>query len=435
MRVPGYPWTVGLQRMQRQKYIAVLTLAAFLILGGGWLLRPREIPNSPAPLPTESELALLARRAERRSLDSMTTYFAVTAGDVESSIVYLPGPGTSGVVWGDGRIVTAPLLQQASGMVTVQSGFGQDRGEPTIWGPRVPLAAVALGDGLVGLRAASSPTAIPEAGTWVLAVWRAGPDRGFAPGNYLQSVPTTCGERRVQEVVSSLAPTRMMVGGGLFDIDGGLLAVMLPCDDRIAAIATSSVAAMLTQADTSEQRLLARYGLVLGELSAAEVAYFELNDGVMVREVWTGYRGHEAGLLPGDIILALDGAAVTATGGLVALGEPPGEQALELSVRRGTRALTIELSENDLEEVPALAATPGAGLVWDTPLEPYRIDAVLPDSRAAVAGIEPGDRLIRIDHADPRNLAQVQQVFSDTTTLPVLLDIERGERRLAILVQ
>ena len=435
MRVPGYPWTVDLQQTQRRKYIAILTLAALLILGGGWLLRPREIPNSPAPLPTENELALLARRAERRSLDSMATYFAVTAGNVESSIVYLPGAGTSGVVWEDGTIVTAPLLQEAGGLVTVQSGFGQDRGEPTIWGPRVSLAAVELGDGLAGLRAVSSPTAIPEAGTWVLAVWRAGPERGFAPGNYLQSVPATCGERRVQEVASSLAPTRMMVGGGLFDIDGGLLAVMLPCGDRIAAIATSSVAAMLTQADTSEQRLLARYGLVVGALSTDEAAYFELNDGVMVREVWTGFRGHEAGLLPGDIIQSLDGAAVTAPGGLVVLGEPPGEQALELSVRRGATTLTIALSENDIEEIPDLAAMPGAGLVWDAPPEPYRIDAVLPDSRAAVAGIEPGDRLVRIDHAEPRNLAQVQQVFSDTTTLPVLLDVERGERRLAILVR
>ena len=421
--------------MQRQQYIAVLTLAALLILGGGWLLRPRDIPNSPAPLPNESELALLARRAERRSLDSMATYFAVTAGDVESSIVYLPGPGTSGVVWGNGTIVTAPLLQQAGGMVTVRSGFGQDRGEPTIWGPRVPLAAVALGEGLAGLRAASIATAIPEPGTWVLAVWRAGPDRGFAPGNYLQSVPATCGERRVQEVVSSLAPTRIMVGGGLFDIDGGLLAVMLPCGDRVAAIATSSVAAMLAQADTSEQRLLARYGIVVGELSAAEAAYFELNDGVMVREVWTGYRGYEAGLLPGDIIQALDGVGVTATGGLAVLGEPPGEQALELSVRRGESALTIALSTNELEEVPGLSGPPGGGLVWDAPPDPYRIDAVVPDSPAAVAGIEPGDRLVRIDHAEPRNLRQVEQVFSDTTTLPVLLDIERGERRLAILVR
>jgi hypothetical protein len=82
---------VDLPPAQSRKYIAILALIACLILGGGWLLRPREIPNSPAPLPSERELALLARRAERRSLDGMATYFAVTAGDVESSIVHLPG--------------------------------------------------------------------------------------------------------------------------------------------------------------------------------------------------------------------------------------------------------------------------------------------------------------------------------------------------------
>jgi len=155
----------------------------------------------------------------------------------------------------------------------------------------------------------------------------------------------------------------------------------------------------------------------------------------MVREVWTGYRGDEAGLLPGDIIEALDGAVVAAPDDVRVLGEPSVDQALELSVRRGATTLTIALAENDIEEVPETAAAPGAGLVWDAPPDPYRIDAVVADSRAAVAGIEPGDRLVRIDHAAPRNLAQVQQVFSDATTLPVLLDIERGERRLAILVR
>ena len=421
--------------MQRQKYIAVLALAACLILGVGWLLRPREIPNSPAPLPTESELAQLARRAERRSLDSMVTYFAVTASDVESSIVYLPGVGTSGVVWGDGTIVTAPMLQQEAGTVTVQSRSGQDRGQPTIWGPRVPLAAVALGAGLAGLSTARADTSIPEAGTWVLAVWRTSRDRGFAPGTHLQSAPVTCGERRLQEVVPSLALNHMMVGGGLFDIDGGLLAVMLPCGERVAAIATSSVAAILTQADTTEQRVLAQYGLVLGALSEEEAAYFDLSDGVMVREVWTGYRGQEAGLLPGDIIEALDGAVVVAPVDLEALGEPAGEQSLELSVGRGPTTLTVALPRNDIEEALDVAATSDAGLVWEAPPEPYRIDAVVPDSRAAAAGIEPGDRLIRIDHAEPRSLAQVQQIFADTQTLPVLLDIERGNRRLAVLVR
>lgn len=421
--------------MQRQKYIAVLALSACLILGGGWLLRPRDIPNSPAPLPTEGELAQLARRAERRSLDSMVTYFAVTAGDVESSVVYLPGAGTSGVVWGDGTIVTAPLLQREAGTVTVQSRSGQDRGQPTIWGPRVPLAAVALGEGLAGVRTARADTSIPEPGTWVLAVWRAGRDRGFAPGTHLQSAPVTCGERRLQEVVSSLALNRMMVGGGLFDIDGGLLAVILPCGERTAAIATSSVAAILTQADTTEQRVLARYGLVLGAVSEEEAAYFGVTDSVMVREVWAGYRGQEAGLLPGDIIEALDGSLVVAPGDLDALGEPAGEQPLQLSIRRGTGSLTVALLRDEIGADPDEAAISHAGLVWEAPPEPYRIDAVVPDSRAAAAGIEPGDRLVRIDHLEPRSPAQVQRLFSDTQTLPVLLDIERGERRLAVLVQ
>ena len=379
-------------------------------------------------------MALLARRAERRALDSMATYFAVTAGDVDSSIVYLPGTGTSGVVWNDGTIVTVPLERHA-GETIVQVASGEHRARPAMWGPRLPLAALAIGSGLPGLSAARGATSRPEAGGWVLAVWRAGRgEQGVAPGSYLQSASLTCGPMTVQEIVSSLALNPMMAGGGLFDIDGGLLAVILPCGDRLAAISTTSIEAILRVSDTSEQRLLARYGLVLGALDDAEKAYFKIDDGAIVREVWTGYRGDEVGLMPGDIIGALDGISVATPGDLLALTEPTGEQALELTVRRGPRTLMVALSGNDVGDVSGMEAAPGAGLVWEAP-EPYRIDSVVPGSRAAMAGIERGDRLVRIDHAEPRNLAQVQRIFAGTRTLPVLVEIERGDRRLAVLVR
>jgi S1-C subfamily serine protease len=221
----------------------------------------------------------------------------------------------------------------------------------------------------------------------------------------------------------------------VFDIDGSLLAVILPCGGRLAAIATSSIAEILKESDTSEQRLLARYGLVLDALADDEAAYFKIDSGVVVREVWTGYRGDEAGVMAGDVIDALNGAVVATPGDLSALTGPSGGQALALRVRRGSKTLTISLSGDDASPVPDTRATHGAGLVWESPPKPYRIDTVIPGSRAAMAGIEPGDRLVRIDHAEPRNLAQVQRIFADGKALPVLLEIERDDRRLAILVR
>jgi hypothetical protein len=43
----------------------------------------------------------------------MATYFAVTADDVESSIVHVPTSGASGVVLNSGTIVTVPLPRLA----------------------------------------------------------------------------------------------------------------------------------------------------------------------------------------------------------------------------------------------------------------------------------------------------------------------------------
>jgi hypothetical protein len=60
---------VDLTKPRNPRYVAALALVACLILIGGWLARPRDIPESPAPPPSETELEQLARRAERRSLD------------------------------------------------------------------------------------------------------------------------------------------------------------------------------------------------------------------------------------------------------------------------------------------------------------------------------------------------------------------------------
>lgn len=426
---------MDLDQAQSRKYIAILALVACLILGGGWLLRPREIAHSPAPLPSEGELAQLTRRADRRSIDNMATYFAVTAGDAESSVVYLPATGTSGIAWDDGTIVTAPLQQDADSTISIRWKFGEDRAQPTIWGPRMPLSALTTSGGLPGLSTARNATSPPAAGNWVLAVWRTGLERGFAPGNYLQSASVTCGRTPVQEVVSSIALNHLMAGGGLFDIDGALLAVILPCDQRLAAVATSSVARILQESDTNDQRVLARYGLVLGALTVDEKAHFTMDDGVIIREVWTGYRGDERGLMPGDIIGALDGIAVATPGDLVALTDPGGEEALELTVQRGPKTLTIALAANVAATAPVTEPTPGSGLVWDALPERYTIDSVVPGSPAAMAGIQPGDRLIRIDHTEPRSLTQVQRLFANASALPVLLEIDRGDHRLAVLLR
>jgi C-terminal processing protease CtpA/Prc len=64
----------------------------------------------------------------------------------------------------------------------------------------------------------------------------------------------------------------------------------------------------------------------------------------------------------------------------------------------------------------------------------YRIESVLPDGPAARAGIQPGDRLVRINRAEPRNAEQVMRAMTAATRGPLLLEIERDQRRIAVVI-
>ncbi len=80
------------------RYVAMLALVAALILVAGWFGRPRDIPDVPAPVPSETELETLARRAERRSLEGMARYFEGVSREAAASIARLPNYRISGIV-------------------------------------------------------------------------------------------------------------------------------------------------------------------------------------------------------------------------------------------------------------------------------------------------------------------------------------------------
>lgn len=103
-----------------------------------------------------------------------------------------------------------------------------------------------------------------------------------------------------------------MAGGGLFDFDGRLVGMLLPCDGRVTAIATASIERILTGANTIEQRVRGNYGLGLEPLSPEEQNYFKTTGGLLVREVWTGYAGDR--LRAGDIVMAVKYTKLSTSG-------------------------------------------------------------------------------------------------------------------------
>lgn len=424
---------------RNSRYVTVLAVAACLILIGGWLARPREIPLSPPPLPSETEIQQLARRTQRRSLADMTSYFAGVARSAAASIAEIRPAGISGIVWNEQRIVTGSIDGgRIAGIVTVANASGEAGVRPTMWGPNLPVMAFANpdhgnGSDAVGLRSLTPPhraESLAAAGDWVVAVWRTGADPAFAPGTFSQTASIMCGVP-AQEIVSTVTLTHAMVGGGLFDVDSNLLGVIVPCAGaRLATIVTASIDAMLQRENTNEQRLLGQYGIAVGPMSADEQRHFKTTTGMLVREVWTGFAGDAAGLRPGDIITHLSGRSITSPDDLRTLADST-EAASSVTVQRGAQRLAVVLRAHPLESDTAAAA---AGVTWEVPARTYAIASVRPGSPAAQAGVESGDRLVRIDHAEPRNVDQIERIFAAGKTPSVWLEVDRGGRLVGMLI-
>jgi S1-C subfamily serine protease len=298
----------------------------------------------------------------------------------------------------------------------------------TVWSPRLPFTVLDADAGLGGRRVARRDAILPDTGAWIAAVWLADRASAFAPASFLQAAQTNCGITAVREIVSTVALSPQMIGGGLFDLDGNLMALILPCDDRIAAIATGSVERMIALARTVQERILARHGLLIGPLSQDERRYFTDVNGLLVREVWAPAAGGDA-ILPGDIVTAVNGHPVTSMDDLRPLADTDGP--FELGVRRGTttRKLTVAPGSSG-QAAPGGADT---GIDFDSPARGLRIDALQPAARMARAGIRAGDRLVRINGAEPRSVRQAQRALA-TSSGPMLIDVEREGRRLAIVV-
>jgi S1-C subfamily serine protease len=381
---------------------------------------------------SETELQELARRARRRSLESTTAYFAELATDVRPLLGYVPALGTSTVVWDESRAVggPTPVPDQATELI-LQTASGERRAEATS-SPRMPLSVLKVSVG-PPMRVPRRTASVPKAGDWVVAVWQTDHAPAFVAANFRELANTTCGQAQAREVAVNIPLTWAMAGGGVFNMDRELLAAILPCSDHMAAIALSSIDDMLKRIATVEERLLARYGVLFGTLSQEERRYFSGVDGLLVREVWMGTRGDAAGVQPGDVVVALNNHDVAVIDDLTTL-TTQSDKLFELSVRRGRSTQIVMLDADAATREISSGVGAHLGLVIESPTPTFRIESVLPDSRAARAGVQAGDVLRRIDQVELRTRTQADRAMRSAASKPILLELERDRRRLAIVI-
>lgn len=364
----------------------------------------------------------------------MTEYFSTVANDVESSVVNFPSLNRSGLMWEVGLVLTARTELRFPAAATLSTPEGNVGVMTVAGGPHLPIAALRTSPAS-GLRPPRrQPVTRLNPGSWTLALWRRDRDLSFAPAHFLGTAPVRCGERIVDELVSNVTWTAEMAGGGVFDLDENLVALIVPCAERFVAVTTDGIADLLREAQSLEGRLVGRFGLGLEPLTDAEQRFFGRSDGLLVREVWTESLSDFAGLIPGDILVSIDGTPVTSMDQLETIAAITEVESFDLTVLRVGETTDIHLATNDpVIEGPAVPPT-AEGLVWELPATGLLVEQVTPGSRVDDAGIRGGDRLLRIDGAEIGDADQLRAALSSERQGPVFVEAQRHNRRWGVLL-
>ncbi|MGE0815733.1 MAG: PDZ domain-containing protein [Vicinamibacterales bacterium] len=414
------------------KYVTTLAVVAGLILAIGSVFRPRTGPSDQPP-PNDTDLARLSRLTDRRSLESRMGFLGQVADAAAGAVVWLDESASTGVVWEDDTIATARLTPRHAPLATVRIDGVARRPTVTEWAPGLPVIEFRV----AGL-GASAPVRADEAlasGQPLVAVWRTARGRAFADGAFASVTDATCSGHPVAEITTTLPLGRAMAGGGLFDLDAHLVGFIVPCDGRFAALTPAAVDALLRETVSFANRLRARYGLVVGELTDAESAYFDTTAGVPVRELAVDEIADLAGLRPGDVIVGLNGAPVARLSELQPMAARTPLAAPVLTVVRDGKRMDIALAEP--EAVPGTAPSTGAsgtGLLLEPEARTFEVEGVVAGSPAAAAGLAAGDLIVRVGRGEPRSVDQVRRLLAGPLSAAVFVEVRRDGRRMGALL-
>ena len=379
----------------------MLTLcAAIAILVLGVVFKPQKKAERAL---SESDLSRL-QPAPAVRFDELSRELADASGYAAPRLVYLPGIPHTAVVWDSTRAITA-----------LEGSAAKPDWKPAATPNGAPFAVWSF-PAMAGKAIAEPSTTITiAAGDWVMAVARASADQiVFAEGTYQGISEARCGGFEYREANSSARISANFLGGGLFSSDGKLLGAIVACNGEPVVVSAGSVSAVLRQPVFITDRLEKDYGLRVNEAAGAMVAAV----------VWSGSAADVAGVKPGDAIVQAQGKAVTEWSDLEALEEG---DASTILVRRGRRTVKMQL-------VRARADITADGLTLVSRTSNVVVSVVAPDSAAARANLQPGDRLIRVGGAAIETPDAAARALTRYAKGPVNLEIERGGARAEVML-
>ncbi|MGZ5271374.1 MAG: DegQ family serine endoprotease [Ramlibacter sp.] len=247
-------------------------------------------------------------------------------------------------------------------------------------------------------------------------------------------------------------------GGPLFNARGEVVGINSQIYSQSGGYQGVSFAIPIDVATRVQQQIVAtgkvqhaRLGVAVQEVNQAIADSFKLDkpEGALVASVQKGSPADKAGLQPGDVIRAVNGQPVVASGDLpAAIGlSKPGDEVQLKVVRQGkTLDVTAALAATNDKVAAADEDKQGASqgrlglalrpLDRDEQREVGAAGLVVEDvsGAAARAGVQPGDVVLAVNGTPAKSVEQVRSVVAKADKSVALL-IQRGEDKIFVPVR
>jgi Do/DeqQ family serine protease len=186
-------------------------------------------------------------------------------------------------------------------------------------------------------------------------------------------------------------------------------------------------------------------GVQGGEITSelAEALGYESSKGAFISQVVKDSAAEKAGLLAGDIIIAINGRDISTFGELRAKVATLGAgKEIKLSVIRDGERKTFDVTLGEIAEVKTQAKKLHDGLTGaeltntnesDT-AEGVKVTIVEEGSRAASYQLQKGDIIIGVNRKRVRNLADLRAILDKNPSV-LALNIQRDDRTLYLVVR
>lgn len=247
-------------------------------------------------------------------------------------------------------------------------------------------------------------------------------------------------------------------GGALVDLEGNLVGINTAIISGSGgsngvgfAVPVDMVAAVLEHLERDGEVRRGMLGVTITDVTAdvAETMDLGVEEGALVTSVLPGSAAEAAGVQISDVIVAVDGNAVTSSRelrnviGLMRRGEQAvlrlyrNGEALSLDALiggpDGESALSsegVEAARSEFRGASLRSLMPGESEVRDRGV---LVESVQPGSRAAAAGLQAGDIIVFANRREVRDLAAFNEVLDSADRLAAVTVLREGREQLLLV--